>query len=80
MAQLRDEHVDVALLPIGDRFTMGPEDAMRAAEVIHPKQVVPMHYNTFPFIIQDPQQFKLMTEETAHIPVTVLEPGASLTL
>ena len=53
---------------------------MRAAEVIHPKQVVPMHYNTFPFIIQDPQQFKLMTEETAHIPVTVLEPGASLTL
>lgn len=80
MAQLCDEHVDVALLPIGDRFTMGPEDAMRAAQMIQPKQVVPMHYNTFPFIVQDPQQFKRMTEEQAHIPVTVLEPGASLTL
>ncbi|PHE52411.1 metal-dependent hydrolase, partial [Bacillus pseudomycoides] len=46
--------IDIAFLPIGDNFTMGPEDAVLAAKWIHAKTVVPMHYNTFPVIEQDP--------------------------
>ena len=49
--------IDLALLPIGDNFTMGPEDAALAAEYLQAKQVVPIHYNTFPPIKQDPQKF-----------------------
>ncbi|MFD1708506.1 metal-dependent hydrolase [Siminovitchia sediminis] len=49
--------VDLAFLPIGDNFTMGPEDAALAAEFIQAKTVVPIHYNTFPPIKQDPQRF-----------------------
>lgn len=49
--------IDLAFLPIGDNFTMGPEDAALAAEYLRAKQVVPIHYNTFPPIKQDPQKF-----------------------
>ena len=49
--------IDVAFLPIGDNFTMGPEDAARAAKRIGAKLVVHIHYNTFPVIQQDPQLF-----------------------
>lgn len=49
--------IDVALLPIGDNFTMGPEDALVAAEWIQAKVVVPVHYNTFPVIEQDADAF-----------------------
>ncbi len=44
--------IDVAFLPIGDNYTMGPEDAARAAQTIRAKKVVPIHYNTFPVIEQ----------------------------
>ncbi|MFC0473261.1 metal-dependent hydrolase [Halalkalibacter kiskunsagensis] len=49
--------IDVAFLPIGDNFTMGPEDATIAAEWLQAKRVVPIHYNTFPVIEQDPIEF-----------------------
>ncbi|WP_017726588.1 metal-dependent hydrolase [Halalkalibacterium ligniniphilum] len=49
--------IDVAFLPIGDNFTMGPEDAALAAEWLQAKTVVPIHYNTFPVIEQDPEAF-----------------------
>ena len=49
--------IDLALLPIGDNFTMGPVDAAKAVDFLKPKKVVPMHYNTFDIIKQDPQQF-----------------------
>ena len=49
--------IDLAFLPIGDNFTMGPEDAALAAEWLKAKQVVPIHYNTFPVIEQDPERF-----------------------
>ncbi|WP_033541912.1 metal-dependent hydrolase [Planococcus sp. CAU13] len=52
--------IDVAFLPIGDFFTMGPEDAAYAAELLKAKTVVPIHYNTFPPIKQDPEKFKEM--------------------
>jgi L-ascorbate metabolism protein UlaG (beta-lactamase superfamily) len=49
--------IDLAFLPIGDNFTMGPEDAAIAASFLKAKKVVPIHYNTFPPIKQDPQKF-----------------------
>lgn len=51
------EKIDLAFVPIGDNFTMGPDDAVQAAEWLQAKQVVPVHYNTFPLIEQDPQAF-----------------------
>ncbi|GLF90118.1 UPF0173 metal-dependent hydrolase YtkL [Bacillus safensis] len=50
-------HIDLAFLPIGDNFTMGPDDARIAAEWLRAKQVVPIHYSTFPPIEQDPHAF-----------------------
>ncbi|MBF8808438.1 MAG: metal-dependent hydrolase [Enterococcus lacertideformus] len=55
--------IDVAFLPIGDNYTMGPEDAARAAKRIGARLVVPIHYNTFPVIQQDPQAFIERLEE-----------------
>lgn len=53
MKLIGDAGIDVALLPIGDNFTMGPEDSLKAIEFLSPKQVIPMHYNTWPPIEQD---------------------------
>lgn len=55
--------IDVAFLPIGDNFTMGPEDAAYAAKLLKAKKVVPIHFNTFPPIKQDPHAFVRMLEE-----------------
>ncbi|WP_110927369.1 metal-dependent hydrolase [Bacillus massiliglaciei] len=67
--------IDLAFLPIGDNFTMGPEDAALAAKFLKPKQVVPIHFNTFPVIKQDPQSFVDLLEEKNGL---VLEPGQSV--
>ncbi|MGH7506609.1 MAG: metal-dependent hydrolase [Longimicrobiales bacterium] len=73
--QLLRGRVDVALLPIGDNFTMGPEDAARAVEFIAPRIVIPMHYDTWPPIAQDAQAFARRVGALAE--VVVLEPGES---
>jgi len=70
---LLEGQVDVALLPIGDNFTMGPEDAARAVEMIKPRVVIPIHYNTWPLIAQDPEKFREKVEPRAE--VVVLLPG-----
>ncbi len=70
-------HPDVALLPIGGRFTMGPEEAMMAAQFVGAPLVVPMHYGTWPVIEQDPVAFKDAIERTTDIRVLVLTPGES---
>lgn len=57
MQLLKDESIDVALLPIGGNFTMDVEDALRAVEFINPKKVIPMHYKTFDIIDVDPENF-----------------------
>jgi len=61
---------DIACIPIGDRFTMGPDLATRAAEMIKPKVAIPIHYNTWPPIEQDPAKFNPKGVE-----VKALEPG-----
>jgi len=68
-------NIDVAFLPIGDNFTMGPEDAAYAVQLLKPKIVVPVHYNTFPPIKQDPQVFKNLVKT---VEVQVLKAGDSV--
>ncbi|MBN1638779.1 MAG: metal-dependent hydrolase [Ignavibacteriales bacterium] len=54
--------IDYILLPIGDNFTMGITDAVKAVELVNPKNAIPMHYNTFPVIEADPEEFKIKVE------------------
>ncbi len=69
--------IDCALLPIGDNYTMGIEDAIRAVGLLKPKMAVPMHYNTFDVIKQDPEKFKKGLEGKP-VKVKILKPGESL--
>jgi L-ascorbate metabolism protein UlaG (beta-lactamase superfamily) len=77
MALLADEEIDVALLPIGDYYTMGPADALRAVKMIRPKLVIPMHYDTFPVIRQDADAFAAACE-AAGFAAKALRPGESV--
>jgi L-ascorbate metabolism protein UlaG (beta-lactamase superfamily) len=54
--------IDYMLLPIGDNFTMGITDAVKAVELVNPKLAIPIHYNTFPLINADPNDFKRKVE------------------
>ena len=77
MAWIGDENdIDLALLPIGDCFTMGPADSVRAARMIKPRLTVPVHYNTFPLIRVDVSQWAARMEE-AGFATRVLSPGES---
>ncbi|MDH3205927.1 MAG: metal-dependent hydrolase [Gemmatimonadota bacterium] len=73
--QLLKGQVDVAMIPIGDRFTMGPADAVRAIEFIEPKVVIPIHYNTWLPIEQDAGAFRSAVGDLAH--VEIMAPGAT---
>jgi L-ascorbate metabolism protein UlaG (beta-lactamase superfamily) len=72
--------VDLAVLPIGDNFTMGPDDAVLAAQFVQAKRVIPCHYNTFPPIQQDAQAFAAKLRRAAEIDCLVLKPGESFRL
>ena len=72
--------VDLAILPIGDNFTMGPEDALRAVKLIEPKQVVPIHYNTFDVIRQDAAGWGATVAAETDTQATVMQPGDSITI
>ncbi len=73
----RNGPIDVALVPIGDHFTMGIDDAIEACRLIHPRVVIPMHFNTFPPITQDPAVFAKGAMEQGVKPV-ILKPGESM--
>jgi L-ascorbate metabolism protein UlaG (beta-lactamase superfamily) len=80
MALIGDEGIDLAVLPIGDNFTMGPDDALRAVKLIRPTHVIPVHYDTWDLIAQDANSWAArVTEETGAM-VHVLKPGESYTL
>lgn len=73
-----EEGIDVAMLPIGDNFTMGPEDAVKAVGFLQPKQAILMHYNTFGVIAQDAQAVaEAVRQHTQAIPV-LMKPGETL--
>jgi len=72
--------IDVAMLPIGSVFTMDPFQASKAAKMIVPKKVIPIHYKTFPILVQDPKDFvRLAKKEAPGIEVVALEPGQEYT-
>jgi L-ascorbate metabolism protein UlaG (beta-lactamase superfamily) len=75
MTLIGEESLDLAILPIGDYYTMGPDDALRAVKLLHPRFVLPIHYNTFPRIEQDVKAWatRVNNETPAH--AVVLQPG-----
>jgi len=75
MALIGEEGLDLAVLPIGDFYTMGPDDAVRAVRLLGPKRVVPIHYNTFPPIAQDPDAWAARVRAATRAEPVVLQPG-----
>ena len=80
MALIGRGGLDLAILPIGDFFTMGPDDAVEAVKLLDPKRVITVHYDTFPPIEQDPEAFKRRVENETDAEVIVLRPGERFTL
>jgi L-ascorbate metabolism protein UlaG (beta-lactamase superfamily) len=75
-----EEGIDLFVVPIGDNFTMGPDDALRAVKLVKPKAAVPCHYNTWPPIEQDAGAWAKRVEAETSTKVRVLQPGESLEL
>jgi len=72
--------IDVAFLPIGDNFTMGPSEAITATKWIHPRAVFPIHYNTFPLIVQDAAGWARRVNNETSAQAIVVDPGTSFTV
>lgn len=69
---------EILFVPIGDRYTMNPKDAALATSWVNPKIVVPMHYKTFPFLVQDAREFKRLCESMCRSAVMIVEPGQTI--
>ncbi len=80
MKLIGEEGIDLAILPIGDNFTMGPDDALRAVKLLQPKRVIPIHFNTFDVIRQDPHKWAERVKRETAAEAIVLEPGQSIEL
>ncbi len=80
MKLIGDEGIYLAVLPIGDNYTMGPDDALRAVELLRPQHVIPIHYNTFGLIAQDPEAWAARVRAQTPATVHVMNPGESLNL
>ncbi len=80
MRLIGEEGVDLAVLPIGDNYTMGPADALRAVKLLSPKHVIPVHYNTWELIAQDPDAWARQVAAEGGTQVHVLKPGESFSL
>ncbi len=80
MRLIGEEGIDLAVLPIGDNYTMGPVDALRAVEMLKPKTVIPIHYNTWGLIAQDANAWAGQVKARTGIQVQVLSPGDSFLL
>jgi len=78
MSLIGEEGIHFAVLPIGDNFTMGPDDALRAVKLIKPEFVVPVHYNTWDLIAQDPAAWKKRVEAETDTIVHVLLSDTSI--
>jgi len=78
MTLIGQQGIDLALLPIGDNYTMGPDDALHAVKLIQPQRVIPMHYNTFDVIKQNPHEWARKVETETSTQVSVLKPGEAI--
>lgn len=77
MRLIGEEGIDLAVLPIGDNYTMGPSDALRAVKLIQPRHVIPVHYNTWDLIRQDANAWAGQVKSETGADVHVLKPGES---
>jgi L-ascorbate metabolism protein UlaG (beta-lactamase superfamily) len=68
----------LALLPIGDRFTMGPREAALAVRLLNVRHVVPMHYGTFPALTGRPEMLRELTSDFPSLEIHTLKPGESI--
>lgn len=75
MRLIGEEGIDLATLPIGDNFTMGPDDALRAVKLIQPRHVIPVHYNTWGLIAQDAPAWAARVHAETKTQAHVLKPG-----
>lgn len=80
MRLIGEEGIDLAILPIGDNYTMGPDDALRAVKLLQPKKVLPIHYNTWPLIAQDAANWATRIRRETKAEPVILKPGESLNL
>jgi L-ascorbate metabolism protein UlaG (beta-lactamase superfamily) len=80
MRLIGEEGIDLAVLPIGDNYTMGPEDALHAVKLIQPRHVIPVHYNTWDLIAQDPHNWAARVQAETSTQAHVLKPGQSFEL
>ncbi len=80
MALIGRHGLDVALLPIGDHFTMGPDDALEAVRLLRPRHVIPIHHGTFGAIVQDVHAFRDAVQAATAATVHPLEPGEAIDL
>lgn len=78
MQQIGKMDIDLAVLPIGDLFTMGPDDAVTATQLIRPKRVTPAHYNTWPPIEQNAEEWAAKIRNATDSEPVILQPGQSL--
>lgn len=69
---------EVAMLPIGDNYTMGPREAAMAIRLLNVKHVVPMHYGTFPVLTGTPEELKKLTRDIPELEIHALKPGESI--
>lgn len=80
MQLLAHDGIDLAVLPIGDNYTMGPADALRAVEMLRPKHVTPIHYNTWPVIAQDASAWAEQVSKRTGALVHICNPGEGFDL
>lgn len=80
MRLIGEEGIDLAMLPIGDNFTMGPDDALRAVKLIQPKHVIPIHYNTWGLIAQDANAWAQRVQAETGAQAHVITPGGTFQL
>jgi L-ascorbate metabolism protein UlaG (beta-lactamase superfamily) len=77
MKLIGEEGLDLAVIPIGDNYTMGPDDALRAVKFLEPKVVIPIHYNTFDLLAQDENAWAERVQKETQTKVVLLKPGES---
>jgi L-ascorbate metabolism protein UlaG (beta-lactamase superfamily) len=80
MALIGEEGLDLAVIPIGDNYTMGPDDALRAVKLLKPKVVIPIHFGTWEVINQDAEAWAARVEKATDSQVVLLKPGGSFSL
>jgi len=79
MKLIGEEGLEVAVIPIGDNYTMGPDDALRAVKLLAPKTVIPIHFSTWDVIQQDAAGWAERVRKETSAKVTLLKPGESFT-